>query len=256
MWSRPKKSTGGRNRSRHYCSGRGNSIVEESINREKEPYPGTTEDDKSSDRYTHCIDSVGCFKKGPFQDHNSRSHPVYSGNGPFQDDGCVHSVCSGNGPFQDHGCSQPVCSGNSLFQDHGCSHTVCSGNGPFEDHGCVHPVCSGNGPFQDNGCSHPVCSDNGPLQDHHVSTGKSVCSRKDPSQGNSCSQTAGSENGPFQGHHVSTDTNVFSPPGPTNYIKLIHWNAQGAITKTSAIKTAIVQDDHDDSRHQLQTQTG
>ena len=39
MWSRPKKSTveptGGRNRSHHYCSGRGNSIVEESINREK-----------------------------------------------------------------------------------------------------------------------------------------------------------------------------------------------------------------------------
>ena len=70
-----------------------------------------------------------------------------------------------------------------------------------------------------------------------------VCSRKGPSQGHSCSHTAGSESGPFHGHHVSTDTNVFSsPPGQTNYIKLVHWNAQGAITKTSAIKTAIVQD--------------
>ena len=44
--SRPKKSTvetttttGGRNRSYHYCSGRGNSLVEESINQEKHLIP-------------------------------------------------------------------------------------------------------------------------------------------------------------------------------------------------------------------------
>ena len=41
----------------------------------------------------------------------------------------------------------------------------------------------------------------------------------------------------------STTTNILQIAA--THIKLVHWNAQGAITKTSAIKTAIVQDDLD-----------
>ena len=60
-----------------------------------------------------------------------------------------------------------------------------------------------------------------------------------------CSHKVSAENGPFQGHNVQTRPTKSTTKGPTNYIKLVHWNAQGAITKTSAIKTAIVQDDID-----------
>ena len=42
---------------------------------------------------------------------------------------------------------------------------------------------------------------------------------------------------------------VHNPYGPitgrANYIQVVHWNAQGAISKSSAIKSAIVQDDID-----------
>ena len=118
-----------------------------------------------------------------------------------------------NGPFQGH---------------HGCSHTVCSSNGPSQDNSCSHTVCAGNCPFQANSGSQSVCPDNGPFQD------------------NSGSQSVCPDNGPFQGNHVQPVTNnVFSPTGRAIYIKLVHWNAQGAITKTSVIKTAIVQDDLD-----------
>ena len=47
------------------------------------------------------------------------------------------------------------------------------------------------------------------------------------------------------GLHVQTGSSASATNCPTNYIKLVHWNAQGAITKTSAIKTAIIQDDID-----------
>ena len=46
------------------------------------------------------------------------------------------------------------------------------------------------------------------------------------------------------GHHVQTGATMSSPTGPPNN-KLLHWNVQGAITKTFVIKTAIVQDDLD-----------
>ena len=64
------------------------------------------------------------------------------------------------------------------------------------------------------------------------------------------SHSVRADNGPFQGHHVCTTikpvTNtLISPTGRANYIKLVHWNAQGAISKTSAIQTTIVQDDID-----------
>ena len=72
MWSRPKKSTveptGGRNRSDNHCSGRGNGTVEESFNRVKAPYPGTTKDDRGSsrcDKYPQRIE--GCLKKVLFR---------------------------------------------------------------------------------------------------------------------------------------------------------------------------------------------
>ena len=138
--------------------------------------------------------------------------------------------CAKKGPFQDHGCSPPVGYGNGPFQDHCCSHP---NNGPFQDHGCTpHPSCSYNGPFQDHGGVHPVCSDNGPFQGHRGS------------------QSVSPDNGPFQGHHGCTTVNpvtntLISSTGRANYIKLVHWNAQGAISKTSAIQTTIVQDDID-----------
>ena len=168
----------------------------------------------------------GLFQKGHFKDHGC-SHPVGYGNGPFQDHRCSHPVCFDNGPFQDHGCSHPVCSNNGPFQDHGRSQPVCSANGPSQDHGGVLPVCS-NGPFQDHGGVLPVHSGNGPFQDHGGS--QPVCP----------------DNGPFQGHHVIPVTNtLISPTGRPKTTRLVHWNAQGAISKTSAIKTAIVQDDID-----------
>ena len=106
--------------------------------------------------------------------------------------------------------------------------TVCSDNGPSQDHGGVLPVCSSNGPFQDHGGVQPACSGNGPFQDHGGS--QPVCP----------------DNGPFQGNHVKHVTNtVISPTGRANYINLVHWNAQEAISKTSAIKTAIAHDDID-----------
>ena len=149
---------------------------------------------------------------GPFQD-NSGSHPVYPDNGPFQDHSCSHPVSSSNGPFQDHSCSHTVCVKKGPFQDHSGSQSVHPDNGPFQDHRCSHPISSSNGPIQDKSCSHTVCV-----------VGK----------------------GPFQGHHVKPVTNtLISPTGRANYIKLVHWNAQGAISKTSAIKTTIVQDDID-----------
>ena len=124
-----------------------------------------------------------------------------------------------NNNNNNHGCSHPVCSDNGPSQDHGGVLPVCFSNGPSHDHGGVLPACFSNGPSQDHGGVLPVCSGNGPFQDHGGA--QPVCS----------------DNGPSQDHHVST--------GPTNYIKLVHWNAQGAITKTSAIKTDIVQDNLD-----------
>ena len=215
---------------------------------------------------------------GPFQDHGG-VHPVCSDNGPFQDHGCVRPSCSYNGRFQDHGCSTPVCSDNGPFQDHGSqsvhsdngpfqghrgSPSVCSDNGPFQGHRGSPSVCSDNGPFQghrglqsvrsDNGPfqghrgSPSVCSDNGPFQGHRGS--QSVCSDNGPFQGHRGSQSVSPDNGPFQGHHgcttVKSVTNtLLSSTGRANYIKLVHWNAQGAISKTSAIQTTIVQDDID-----------
>ena len=82
------------------------------------------------------------------------------------------------------------------------------------------------------GCSQSVRSDNGPFQGHRGS------------------QSVSPDNGPFQGHHGCTTVNpvtntLISSTGRANYIKLVHWNAQGAISKTSAIQTTIVQDDID-----------
>ena len=212
---------------------------------------------------------------GPFQDHGC-VRPSCAYNGPFQDHGCSTPVCSDNGPFQDHGCSTPVCSDNGPFQDHGCSTPVCSDNGPFQDHGSqsVHSdngpfqghrgspsVCSDNGPFQGHRGSPSVCSDNGPFQGPWFTVrmfrpfqghrgSQSVCSDKGPFQGHRGSQSVSPDNGPFQGHHGCTTvkpvTNtLISSTGRANYIKLVHWNAQGAISKTSAIQTTIVQDDID-----------
>ena len=171
----------------------------------------------------------GCAKKGPFQDHGY-SHP---NNGPFQDHGCTpHPSCSYNGPFQDHGGVHPICSYNGPFQDDVCSTPVSSDNGPFQGHRCSLSVCSDNGPFQGHRGSQSVRSDNGPFQGHRGS------------------QSVSPDNGPFQGHHgcttVKTVTNtLISSTCRANYIKLVHWNAQGAISKTSAIQTTIVQDDID-----------
>ena len=116
MWSRTKKSsvdttttTGGRNRSYHYCHGRGNSLVEENINRGKTPHSGTKENDRSSsrrDRYTHRIDSVCCSKKVLLrtilvvQEHHVQTgNTVISPTGPSQDHDCSHTVSSINSPF-------------------------------------------------------------------------------------------------------------------------------------------------------------
>ena len=205
----------------------------------------------------------GCShpNNGPFQDHGCTPHPSCSYNGPFQDHGGVHPVCSYNGPFQDHGCATPVCSDNGPFQDHRCSQSVHSDNGPFQGHRGSQSVrsdngpfqghrgspsvCSDNGPFQGHGCSHP---NNGPSQDHGCS--QSVHSDNGPFQGHRGSQSVSPDNGPFQGHHGCTTVNpvtntLISSTGRANYIKLVHWNAQGAISKTSAIQTTIVQDDID-----------
>ena len=284
MWSRPKKSiasTGGGTRSDNHRSRRGNSSAEEGLNREKAPYPSSTKDDRGSSRCAQDpLHIEGCAKKGPFQDHGC-SPPVGYGNGPFQDHGCIHHPsCSYNGPFQDHGCSQSVSSDNGPFQDHGGVHPVCSDNGPFQDHGCSQSVHSDNGPFQghrglqsvrsDNGPfqgnrgSPSVCSDNGPFQGHRGSQSvrsdngpfhghrgsQSVCSDNGPFQGHRGSQSVSPDNGPFHGHHGCTTvkpvTNtLISSTGRANYIKLVHRNAQGAISKTSAIQTTIVQDDID-----------
>ena len=175
----------------------------------------------------------------------STPHPSCSYNGPFQDHGGVHPVCSYNGPFQDHGCATPVCSDNASFQDHRCSQSVHSDDGPFQGHRGSQSVRSDNGPFQGHGCSHP---NNGPSQDHGCS--QSVHSDNGPFQGHRGSQSVSPDNGPFQGHHGCTTVNpvtntLISSTGRANYIKLVHWNAQGAISKTSAIQTTIVQDDID-----------
>ena len=70
MWNRTKNSTvetttttGEGNRSHHYCSGQGNSLVEENINQKKMLHSSSQEDDRNSsrcDRYTHRIDSMCC----------------------------------------------------------------------------------------------------------------------------------------------------------------------------------------------------
>ena len=55
-------------------------------------------------------------------------------------------------------------------------------------------------------------------------------------------------NEPYQVHKHSTSgrsTITNETHRAATHIKLVHWNAQRAITKTSAIKTAIVQDDLD-----------
>ena len=55
-------------------------------------------------------------------------------------------------------------------------------------------------------------------------------------------------NDPYQCDSPSTSgrsTTINGTHRAATHIKLVHWNAQGAITKTSAIKTAIVQDDLD-----------
>ena len=55
-------------------------------------------------------------------------------------------------------------------------------------------------------------------------------------------------NGPYQGNSSSTSGRSTTPNGThrsATHIKLVHWNAQGEITKTFAIKTAIVQVDPD-----------
>ena len=53
-------------------------------------------------------------------------------------------------------------------------------------------------------------------------------------------------NDPYQDHTHSTSgrsTTTNETHRAATHIKQVHWNAQGAITKTSAIKTVIVQDD-------------
>ena len=55
-------------------------------------------------------------------------------------------------------------------------------------------------------------------------------------------------NNPYQGHSPFTSrqsTTINGTHRAVAHIKLVHWNAQGEITKTPAIKTAIVQDDLD-----------
>ena len=55
-------------------------------------------------------------------------------------------------------------------------------------------------------------------------------------------------NYPYQDHTHSTSgqsTRTNGSHRAATHIKLVHWNAQGEITKTSAINTAIVQDDLD-----------
>ena len=55
-------------------------------------------------------------------------------------------------------------------------------------------------------------------------------------------------NDPYQDHKHATlgrSTITNGTHIPATHTKLVHWNAQGAITKTFAIKTAIVQDDLD-----------
>ena len=118
--------------------------------------------------------------------------------------------------------------GKGPFQDHSGSQSVSLVNGPFQGNSGSQSVRPDNGPFQGNSGSQPVCPDNGHFHGH------------------SGSQPVCPDNGPFQGHHVKPVTNtLISPTGRANYIKLVHWNAQGAISKTSAIKTTIVQDDSD-----------
>ena len=53
-------------------------------------------------------------------------------------------------------------------------------------------------------------------------------------------------NDPYQDHTHSTSGRSTTTNGthrPATHIKQVRWNAQGTITKTSEIKTAIVQDD-------------
>ena len=55
-------------------------------------------------------------------------------------------------------------------------------------------------------------------------------------------------NDPYQGHSPSTSERSTTTNGThraITHINLVYWNTQGAITKTSAMKTAIVQDDLD-----------
>ena len=139
----------------------------------------------------------------------------------------------------------PVCVKKGPFQDHSGSQSVHPDNGPFQDHRCSHPVSSSNGPYQDQSCSHTVCVvGKGPFQDHSGSQYVSLVNG--PFQGHSGSQPVCPNNSPFQCNHVKPVTNtLIYPTGRANYIKLVHWNAQGAISKTSAIKTTIVQDDID-----------
>ena len=55
-------------------------------------------------------------------------------------------------------------------------------------------------------------------------------------------------NDPYQSHTSSTSGRSTTTNGThraVTHIKLVHWNAQRVITNTSAIKTALVQDDRD-----------
>ena len=128
--------------------------------------------------------------------------------------GGTNGRCTGNNTNDTHRCS--ILTEEDFYREHSSSTCTQENNGG--SHGC---------------------------DQHTHSIDDTVVRYNGPSQGHSCSPTVRSENGPFQGHHVQTSSTASATNGPTKYIKLVHWNAQGAIAKTSAIKTAIVQDDID-----------
>ena len=105
--------------------------------------------------------------------------------------------------------------------------------------------------------THRIYTNNGPYQGNPHSSGrrrkvvsKTVLSKGHPNYFSDMREGDGLvlNNDPYQDHKHSTSGQSTITNGThraATHIKLVHWNAQGAITKTSAIKTAIVQDDLD-----------
>ena len=194
-------------------------------------------------------------------------------------------MCHPNCPSQDTiNCSKLQCSNNSqtstpqMYQ-HISAPTVATHVDPSHDQQNISTEPSRNGPFQayhnsehamsktknealtlrkketqETNANLAINAPNGPFQSHKSYIPPNALSSTNQSK--SSKRPAFYQNCPSQdnvnGDPMSTSQDRISCTGqlPNNnntksYIRMVHWNAQGANQKTSAIKTAILQDELD-----------